>query len=122
MDITNPVNLENICGGAPSELFDHELQQLLANIADINTDADKRRSITLKFDFKPLADRTGASISFSVNSKLVPVSAVKSTIFLGRKDGKLAAYSPEANQVSMFDRPDDGPSRREPTKVVTLKP
>jgi len=124
MHQTETVSLDNICGGAAKELFDHEMERILANIADINTDADKRRRITLQFDFKPLPDRTGASISFSVNSKPAPVAQVKSTIFLIRKDGKLAAYSADVNQGHLYTEESQEPTKSKfvPTGIYNLRP
>lgn len=45
-----PVTLVSIGGGAAVELFDIELERVLANIKDVNTDPKTRRRITLVVD------------------------------------------------------------------------
>ena len=75
------VSLSNLCGGAIEEVFQREFAEVLANIADINTDAEAKRKITLEFTIQPFEDRSGAQVTFACKSKTVPVNAVKGTVW-----------------------------------------
>jgi hypothetical protein len=47
------LNIGNVCGGAVSELFEHEVARIMKNIGDVNTNPEEKRSLTLEFKFKP---------------------------------------------------------------------
>lgn len=98
----NAITITTICNGGVPEVFARELAEVLANIADPNTEADKTRGLTLKFTFKPLDDRSGAIVSFSCRPVLQPVKVATSPVFLSRHSGKLQAYALDHRQVSMF--------------------
>ena len=114
MSVPQKVSLATICGGAVAEVFDRELQEVLKNIDDTNTTPDAKRKITLTFDIEPMADRSGAAVTFSCGSKLAPVAHVKSSVFLHRDGGQLAAYAADVRQQAMFGE-EGGP------KMVVLK-
>jgi hypothetical protein len=67
---------EEICLAAIGEdqaavkQIDYALSQVVKNIADPNTDPVKKRSVTLKIEFKPEQSRKSAEITFSVETKL----------------------------------------------------
>ena len=100
------LSLANIARGAAEEIFAHELERILENIADINSDAEQKRTITLEFSFKPFEDRSGFSIVVSSKAKLAAVQAVKATAFLVRKGGQIFAYPHDPRQASLFTAPD----------------
>jgi hypothetical protein len=102
---SNEITLQTICHGGVPEIFERELRDVLANIADPNTHPEKVRTITLKFAFKPQEDRSGAVIDFSCKAALQPVKTVKSQMFLSRHTGALRAYAQDARQVALFDPP-----------------
>ena len=79
------VSLSNLCGGGVEEVFQREFAAVLANIADVNTDPEAKRKITLEFTVEPFEDRSGAQVTFSCRSKTVPVESVSGTVFLQRK-------------------------------------
>ena len=73
------VSLENLGNGGVIEKFDHELQNVIANILDPNTPQDAKREISVKVTIKPgKADRGMCSMEIVVasNAKIVslPVS------------------------------------------------
>lgn len=105
------ISLTTICHGGVPEVFERELKEVLANIADPNTAPEKTRTITMKFVFKPSEDRTGAAVDFTCRASLQPVSLqpvkmVKSQMYLSRHTGQLKAYAQDARQVALFDAPD----------------
>jgi hypothetical protein len=97
------VKLSNLCGGAIEEVFQKEFASVLANIADVNTDAEAKRKITLEFTISPFEDRSGAQVTFSCKSKTVPTEAVKGTVFLQRRGLVMVAVPHDPQQIRMFD-------------------
>lgn len=97
------VSLGNLCGGAIEEVFQKEFAAVLANIADVNTNAEAKRKITLEFTIRPFEDRSGAHVSFACKSKTVPTSEVKGTVFLQRRGLVMVAVPHDPKQIRMFD-------------------
>lgn len=116
-----PLSLNTICEGQIPTVFTRELREVLDNIADPNTAASKTRTITLTLNLKPLDDRSGAVMSFTCKSKLVPVSVAASTCFLSRHTGRLEAYGMDTRQGVLFGQsPESAPAPID-SKVINLK-
>lgn len=96
------VSLSNLCGGAIEEVFQKEFAAVLANIADVNTNAEAKRKITLEFTIKPFEDRSGAHVSFACKSKTVPTEEVKGTVFLQRRGLVMVAIPHDPKQLRIF--------------------
>jgi hypothetical protein len=84
------VTLDSIGGGALAELFAAELQKVLANIADPNTDEKAKRAIQISVVFKP-RERDVADIELKCASKLAGIVTVKTQLFMGKHQGRLVA-------------------------------
>lgn len=97
------VTLSNLCGGAVEEVFQREFAEVLGNIGDVNTDAEAKRKITLEFTIAPFEDRSGAQVTFACKSKVVPVNAVKGTVFLQRQGTAMVAVPHDPKQIRLFD-------------------
>jgi hypothetical protein len=97
------LSLANICGGAVEEVFQRELDAVLSNIADINTNPEQKRKIALEFTLKPFEDRSGCQIEFSCKSKTSPVNTVKGTMFLQRRGTGMIAIAHDPKQARLFD-------------------
>lgn len=69
MDEAAKISITNLKDGAAVEMFDLQLEKVLANINDINTD-NKTRSITLTMAITPSEDRTLLTISMDCTSKI----------------------------------------------------
>jgi hypothetical protein len=110
------ISLQTICAGGVPEVFEHELKAVLTNITDPNTSAEKARSITMKFVFKPTEDRSGATVDFTCRAALQPVKVVKSQMYLSRHTGPLKAYSVDQRQVAMF-----GPEAEAKASITAVK-
>lgn len=79
----NLINLSvaNIADGALIEQMNFEVQKVLNNIIDPNTDATKKRKVTVSLTFVPSSDdRNMADIVFETKSTLVPIRAGKTRI------------------------------------------
>ena len=96
------VNLGNICGGAVEEVFQKELAGVLENIGDVNTAPEAKRKMTLEFNFEPFPDRSGAKVTFSCKSKVVPVESVSGTMFLQRRGTAMVAVPHDPKQARLF--------------------
>lgn len=103
MDYQEPVTLANLCGGAIEEVFQREWGQVLANVADVNTEAKAKRKITLEFTVHPFEDRSGAQVTFACKSKTVPADTVTGTVFLQRKGLNMVAVPHDPKQPRLFD-------------------
>jgi hypothetical protein len=103
--VTEPetLNLQNICGGAVEEVFQRELDHVLANISDVNTDAEAKRKITFEFTFEPFDDRSGAKVIFACKSKQAPVNAASGTMFLSRRGTNFVAIAHDPKQSRLFE-------------------
>lgn len=93
------MNLQNLAGGAAPELFDAELDRVLRNIEDRNTDAEGVRKITLEVVFKPAEDRVGCDVDIKVSSKLAGITTASTKLILGKSAGKLFAVEHDPKQL-----------------------
>lgn len=88
------ISISTLAGGAVQERFEEELQKVLQNIMDPNTDWKKRRKIQLNVEFDPNEEREFSTINCNVKSTLAPQKTVSSGLFIG-KDGKGRAVAAE---------------------------
>lgn len=100
------VTLGNISGGALGELFQAELDRVLSNIADPNTDTGTKRTITMTVKFKPNRDREVADVEIACGSKLAGIMSVNTQLFIGKYKGKLVAVESDPRQSKLFDQVD----------------
>lgn len=108
---TEKVGLENLCGGAIDEVFQKEWAAVLANIADVNTNAKAKRKLTLEFTIIPFEDRSGAAVTFACKSKIIPVEAVTGMVFLQRRGTEMVAVPHDPKQ-GRFDLAGVAPAER----------
>lgn len=92
------LNIGNICEGAVPERFTHEMEQILRNIADPNTDPEATRTLTLEFKIKPSPDRKAAIVSLILKSKVPGATAVSGSIFFAKGQ----AYTEDPRQAALF--------------------
>ncbi len=98
-----PVSLDTLGGGALGELFDAELSRILSNIADPNTSATQKRSMTITIAFKSGRDRDVAEVTLKCESKLAGIQTVQTQLFLGKQGGKHIAVENDPRQSKLFD-------------------
>lgn len=98
------LSLTTICKGALPEIFHHELQKVLNNMADINTHPTKPRKIQIEITFAPFADRSGASTAISCKAVIASLDASGATgsIYLAKREGRYAAFSRDLRQEMLF--------------------
>ena len=96
------LSLYNVCRGAADEIFQREVNLVIDNIVDINTDCEQKRAIIMEFEFLPMKDRSGAAVSLKVKSKLAGVEPVEGTMFLTRSAGEVVAVPYDPRQEELF--------------------
>lgn len=101
------VSLDNLKGGGVRQLFDEELDKVLENIMDPNTEADAVREVTIKVKIKPDKDRSTAAVAIIPSSKLAPAVALGTRMFFGKKGGKYLAFEHDPEQMALPMDPAD---------------
>jgi hypothetical protein len=97
VNILDKLTIANLAKGALVEQFEVELEKVLDNILDPNTEAKKARKITMTLEIKPNEQRNMADIKFHTKSNLIPANAV-STAILINKDGQGNVAAAELGQ------------------------
>lgn len=89
----NIIDLNKFAGGALSEKVNTELEKILQNIQDPNTDPEKVRKLTVTIGFKPAPHRASANVSIQAKSQMVPVIATQTSIIIEKdiKTGEVLA-------------------------------
>lgn len=108
------LTLSSICGGSLPERFTHELEKILKNVMDPNTDAEVARKMKIIIEFKPDEDRQILQQKAVISSVLAPLSPVKSYSTITKEiDGELKAFEikplktqslPMGDNVTPIDR------------------
>lgn len=95
------VSLESMARGAPIEMFNDELANCIRNIQDVNTDAEKTRTITLSVKLTPDASRKFATVEIQAASKLAPMKAVGTGFYIGMRAGQPVAKEYDDRQMEI---------------------
>lgn len=84
------VDLNNFANGAVAERFNLELQKVLENIADPNTDPKKPRKLTLTVKVTGNENRDIADVEVEAKLTLAPARTIESKIIIDRdSSGKI---------------------------------
>ena len=117
-----PIALQDLAYGAFMEQFERELDLVLRNIADPNTDAKAPRKVTMTVTLKPNEERN--TVSFAVQSKasLVAPKPVTTTLIIGREDsGKVVAAELKSGQPGQMYIDADSQVKDDTGNVVQIK-
>lgn len=118
---TEMVTLENIGGGAASEMFQACLEKIIENIVNPNTKPDAVRSITLKMKVKPgKKDRSLCTVELACDEKLAPVMPFETAMFVGMDHGVAAATEYAPQQQTLFDQSQQQEKATGEGKVVAI--
>lgn len=104
------INLSNLANGSVAERIDMELQRVLENIADPNTDPKKARKLTVTVTLKADEKRDIANVSIQTKSTVVPAKDVETKFVLDRDNsGKVvgAELKSSAKGQMMIDKDGD---------------
>lgn len=78
--------LDELMDGALTERFNREMERVLSNVFDPNTDAKAKRQIQIVIDIAPNERRDAADFKVDVKSKIAPPVAIAQTVFLHMDD------------------------------------
>lgn len=95
------VTLENLKGGAVSDLFAVELERVLRDIADPNAEPCATRSIALTFAFCPADDRSRVSLTVKAKTKLGGTKPTATTIYTAEREGRVLACEFDPRQLTI---------------------
>lgn len=92
--------LSQIDEGSVEEKWQDAVGQVLENIADVNTPADKARTITITCKVEPTKSRTGAHLQFKVDTKLAPPNPTETWMKIEHDEhGVLVGREPEQMNI-----------------------
>jgi hypothetical protein len=87
MEMDKKLNIANIAKGSLLERADIEIENVLRNILDKNTDWKKARKVTLELEFKATNDhREDVFVSLKAKSSISPYNPVMTQIYVGKDD------------------------------------
>ena len=76
--------------GAIKERVDYEMARVVDNILDVNTDATKKRSLTITLELIPDSSRQQISVKTVAKSKLEPTNPVVTSLYItGDSNGEV---------------------------------
>ena len=87
------LNAATIANGGLVERLNDEIQRAVANCQDINTPADKTRTVGLKIKIKPDKSRCFAGVTVETSSTLCPPEPISTSIMMetNLKTGEITA-------------------------------
>lgn len=78
--------LDELMDGALTERFNREMERVLGNVFDPNTNPKAKRQIQIVIDIAPNERRDAAEFKVDVKSKIAPPVAIAQTVFLHMDD------------------------------------
>lgn len=78
--------LDELMDGALTERFNMEMERVLGNVFDPNTNPKAKRQIQIVIDIAPNERRDAAEFRVDVKSKIAPPVAIAQTVFLHMDD------------------------------------
>jgi uncharacterized protein YuzE len=117
------VDLNSFANGAMAERFNQELQKVLDNIVDPNTDPKKSRRVTLTVTITSNENRELANVSVKADSKLSPARNIETQLLMDYdSNGKVtgAELKSGAKGQTYID-PEGDVSDDKGNKIINLK-
>lgn len=91
-------DINTIGNGAAAEKFAAELQAVLENIRDLNTQPDAKRKIVMEWVFEPNDDREQVLIAITARSVFAATKPSGEVMYVGSKGGQTVATVLPRNQ------------------------
>lgn len=115
MDEKAKKSILEMCNGAFQERTDYEMNRLIENIMDPNTDPVAKRKIQITLELKPDADRSTVAVSCSVKSSLAPTYPVATMLYIAANDTVIEMTPQLPGQLNM-----DGEEQEAPPQLRLL--
>ena len=105
------MNLAELANGGMQEKVDLEIEKIVKNILDLNTESKKARKLNIGIEFKPADEqRNTINTTIQVKSTLAPQVGVATTLLVGKdtKNNKIVANELKSGAVGQtyFDETD----------------
>lgn len=108
------INLEKFADGALAEKVNIELQKVMENINDPNTEVNKARKVVITLTLKPDEKREIIATTVDTKSTLVPSKGVATTMLLGTDaNGKVVGRELASGAPGQTYFTDDGVIRND---------
>lgn len=91
--------LDELMDGALTERFNYEMERVLQNVFNVNTDPKRKRQIQIVIDISPNERRDAAEFKVDVKSKLAPPMAVAQTVMIYQDDDGNVTATEITNQI-----------------------
>lgn len=91
--------LDDLMNGAMTERFNRELEAVMRNIQDPNTDPKAKRKITIALEFTPNERRDMATLKMDIQSRLAASAAISQAVFLHVDDDGNVSATEVINQL-----------------------
>ncbi|KJS85130.1 MAG: hypothetical protein JM58_09125 [Peptococcaceae bacterium BICA1-8] len=115
------LNIAEMGNGAFSERFTEELQKALENIADLNTDPTKVRTVTLVARLKSDEHRDMVSVDVSVKSSLVPAKSLTTKLLVDKdREGNVIGAELKSGKKGQTYLDCDGSIKDDKGKVISI--
>lgn len=110
MNEQEKLTIGNLAKGVVNEQFETELEKVLNNILDPNTDQSKTRKITITLEIKPSNSRRNlVNVLCQAKSTLVPEEKVGTELYIGKdKEGKIQATELSKEVFGQLEFDDQG--------------
>lgn len=113
------INLETFANGALAEKTNMELQKVMDNIYDPNTDATKVRKVTITLTLKADDNREVIATNVDTKCQLAPTKGVSTTMLLGTDtSGKVVGRELASGAPGQTYFGDDGQIRNDEGQVL----
>jgi hypothetical protein len=110
------LNIDNMANGAVYELLGRELARVAENISDPNTSETAKRTITIKIVAEPFNDRSGASYSVAIDSRLAGTRPAEGTMYIVRRNNQFLVVGRNNKQDELqFDMKSTEPTTVRPS-------
>ena len=92
-------NLDELMDGALNERFNAEMNRVMENVFDPNTNPRQKRQIVITINVTPNERRDAADFSFDVRSKIAAPIAMSQTVFLTMSDDGTVTATEMTDQI-----------------------
>ncbi len=106
------MDIVTLSDGAVIERINHEMSKVFDNIADVNTDPNATREITVKLKFKPSEDRHSATTSVSCSSKLCSMEQLVKRVYFGEDGNAYERLDPKPDGLFAVEEEIEAPKKK----------
>lgn len=111
------ISIFELMDGAVQERAALVMRDILANIADPNTEAKKTRTLTVKFLFQPSEDREMVGVDVQCESRLAPIRGIATQLALATQEGVPVAVE---HSLTLPGQLNLSGGEQPPAKVVSI--